>query len=94
MKNLPILKATNPPESIIEKILSLSTLLLKTIQFALLRGASLFIWSLPINQQNLMFKYSCFRKIILGNIQLKKKKGFLMHFSLGFSLVYLGAKSV
>lgn len=85
-----------PLEFIIENILSLSTLLLKITQFALLRHALLSIWSLPINLQNLIFKYFYFRKVIHSNIQLKKKKkkSFLVHFSLDFSVVYLTAKPV
>lgn len=71
-ENLANPQRKNPLEFIIENILSLSTLLLTITQFALLGDASLFIWSLPINLQNLMFKYFYFRKVIHSNIQLKK----------------------
>lgn len=82
-ENLANPQRKNPLEFIIENILSLSTLLLTITQFALLRDASLFIWSLPINLQNLMFKYFYFRKVIHSNIQLKKNS-FLVHFSPDF----------
>lgn len=71
-KNLPTPIAIKPTEFIVENILSLSTLLLKITQFSFFRDASLFIWFLLLNLQNLNFKYFYTRNVIHSNTQLKK----------------------